>query len=54
MVRYFKSILYSSFFWTIGYRYDIKHVIGDGAKSFTVAKNFEFPHCRRLMCWDIR
>ena len=26
-------------------------MLGDGAKGITVAKDFEFPNCRRLTCW---
>ena len=35
----------------MGYRYDIKHVLGDGTKGLTAAKNSELSHCRCLMLW---
>ncbi len=32
-------------------QYDFQYLMGDGAMKITASKNFEFPHCRRLMCW---
>ena len=34
-----------------GLQYDVKYLMADSDKGIKTAQQFEFPNCRRLMCW---
>ena len=35
----------------MGLQYDVKYLLADGGKGITAIRQFEFPNCRRLVCW---